>query len=62
MLEGAAVMGDGSGRVYVLRFDDPGESPLLQVKGVARGIGSADGMMFVGTLDGMLYAFRVAVD
>jgi hypothetical protein len=55
-------MGDGSGRVYVLRFDDPGESPLLQVEGVARGIGSADGMMFVGTLDGMLYAFRVAVD
>ncbi len=53
------VVGDDSGQVVALRSADGAEQWRLQLEGVVRGIGGRDDLLFVGMLDGKLYAYRL---
>jgi outer membrane protein assembly factor BamB len=55
----AVVIGDGAGRVFVLGLGDGAERQTLKVEGAVRGVGSAGDVLYVGTLDGLLYAYRL---
>jgi hypothetical protein len=52
------VTGDGSGRVYLLELGDGGERRMFRVEGSVRSVGSVGDVLYVGTIEGMLYAFR----
>jgi outer membrane protein assembly factor BamB len=56
---GAVVTGDGSGRVFVLELGDGSERVSFRVEGTVRSAGSEGDVLYVGTIEGMLYAFRM---
>ncbi|UCC49735.1 MAG: PQQ-binding-like beta-propeller repeat protein [Gemmatimonadota bacterium] len=53
------VIGDGTGRVFVLGLGDGVERQTLKVEGAVRSVGSAGDVLYVGTLEGLLYAYRL---
>jgi outer membrane protein assembly factor BamB len=57
--EGAVVTGDGSGRVSVLELADGSERQVFQVEGSVRSVGSVGDVLYVGTIEGMLYALQM---
>lgn len=55
----AVVIGDGAGRVFVLGLGDGGVRQTFRVEGAVRSVGSAGDVLYVGTLDGPFYAYRL---
>jgi outer membrane protein assembly factor BamB len=56
---GAVVTGDGSGQVFLLELSDGSERQSFRVEGSVRSVGSVGDVLYVGTIEGMLYAFRM---
>lgn len=54
-LAGLAVVGDSEGNVFALDPRDGSEAWSVRVEGTVRGIGSAKGKLYVGTLGGRIY-------
>lgn len=57
--QGAVVTGNGAGQVFVLELSDGSERQSFRVEGSVRSVGSVGDVLFVGTIEGMLYAFRM---
>lgn len=53
---GAVLAGTGEGELHAFQLSDGSEEWTLTLEGRLRGMGSAGGLLYVGTIDGMLYA------
>lgn len=53
------VVGDGLGNVVAFRIADGARSWSIDVRGVVKTIARSGDRLFVGTLQGMLYSFRI---
>ncbi len=53
---GAVLAGTGEGELHAFRLSDGSVDWKLSLEGRLRGMGSAGGLLYVGTIDGVLYA------
>ena len=58
VLEDTVLVGSGEGELVAIRIDDGAVQWTRGLTGAIRGLGAADGVLYIGTLEGMLYAFR----
>jgi outer membrane protein assembly factor BamB len=53
---GVIWVGDYHGSIHAFRLSDGEQLALLEVEGKVRGLGAAGGLLYVGTMEGMVYA------